>query len=81
MSNNEQKSGGWRTNKWIRAAIPACLIISLSILLKSRISLSITLRTTSALILSNNGYDLPYLIVPNKFAKNPPVNSSKLKPL
>lgn len=26
MSNNEQKSGGWRTNKWIRAAIPALLL-------------------------------------------------------
>lgn len=26
MSNNEQKTGGWRTNKWIRAAIPALLL-------------------------------------------------------
>ena len=26
MSNNEQKKGGWRTNKWIRAAIPALLL-------------------------------------------------------
>ena len=26
MSNGEQKSGGWRTNKWIRAAIPALLL-------------------------------------------------------
>ena len=26
MSNSEQKSGGWRTNKWIRAAIPALLL-------------------------------------------------------
>ncbi len=26
MSNNVKKSGGWRTNKWIRAAIPALLL-------------------------------------------------------
>ena len=26
MSNNTQKTGGWRTNKWIRAAIPALLL-------------------------------------------------------
>lgn len=26
MSNKEQKTGGWRTNKWIRAAIPALLL-------------------------------------------------------
>ena len=26
MSSKEQKSGGWRTNKWIRAAIPALLL-------------------------------------------------------
>ena len=26
MENNTQKSGGWRTNKWIRAAIPALLL-------------------------------------------------------
>lgn len=26
MSNTEQKKGGWRTNKWIRAAIPALLL-------------------------------------------------------
>ena len=26
MSNKEQKKGGWRTNKWIRAAIPALLL-------------------------------------------------------
>ena len=26
MSNNEEKKGGWRTNKWIRAAIPALLL-------------------------------------------------------
>ncbi|MBR3607675.1 MAG: OFA family MFS transporter [Lachnospiraceae bacterium] len=26
MSSNEQKTGGWRTNKWIRAAIPALLL-------------------------------------------------------
>ena len=26
MSNNEQKTGSWRTNKWIRAAIPALLL-------------------------------------------------------
>ncbi len=26
MSNNEQKNGGWRTNKWVRAAIPALLL-------------------------------------------------------
>ncbi|MBQ7920196.1 MAG: MFS transporter [Lachnospiraceae bacterium] len=26
MSNNEQKKGGWRTNKWVRAAIPALLL-------------------------------------------------------
>ncbi len=26
MSNNDQKKGGWRTNKWIRAAIPALLL-------------------------------------------------------
>ena len=26
MSNSEQKKGGWRTNKWIRAAIPALLL-------------------------------------------------------
>ena len=26
MSNNNQKAGGWRTNKWIRAAIPALLL-------------------------------------------------------
>ena len=26
MSNNEKKMGGWRTNKWIRAAIPALLL-------------------------------------------------------
>ena len=26
MSSSEQKSGGWRTNKWIRAAIPALLL-------------------------------------------------------
>ncbi len=26
MSNNEKKTGGWRTNKWIRAAIPALLL-------------------------------------------------------
>ncbi len=26
MSNNEQKKGGWRNNKWIRAAIPALLL-------------------------------------------------------
>ncbi len=26
IMNNNQKSGGWRTNKWIRAAIPALLL-------------------------------------------------------
>lgn len=26
MSDNTQKTGGWRTNKWIRAAIPALLL-------------------------------------------------------
>ena len=26
MSSTEQKKGGWRTNKWIRAAIPALLL-------------------------------------------------------
>ncbi|MBQ6786220.1 MAG: OFA family MFS transporter [Lachnospiraceae bacterium] len=26
MSNNTQKTGGWRTNKWFRAAIPALLL-------------------------------------------------------
>ncbi|MDE6713401.1 MAG: OFA family MFS transporter [Lachnospiraceae bacterium] len=26
MSENEKKTGGWRTNKWIRAAIPALLL-------------------------------------------------------
>ena len=26
MSNKEQKTGSWRTNKWIRAAIPALLL-------------------------------------------------------
>lgn len=26
MSSNGQKAGGWRTNKWIRAAIPALLL-------------------------------------------------------
>ena len=26
MSHNEQSSGGWRSNKWIRAAIPALLL-------------------------------------------------------
>ncbi len=26
MSNTEKKTGGWRTNKWIRAAIPALLL-------------------------------------------------------
>ena len=26
MSSNEQKKGGWRTNKWVRAAIPALLL-------------------------------------------------------
>ncbi len=26
MSNKEKKTGGWRTNKWIRAAIPALLL-------------------------------------------------------
>ncbi len=26
MSGNEQKTGGWRTNKWVRAAIPALLL-------------------------------------------------------
>ena len=26
MSHNEQTSGGWRSNKWIRAAIPALLL-------------------------------------------------------
>ena len=26
MAENEKKSGGWRTNKWIRAAIPALLL-------------------------------------------------------
>ncbi len=26
MSTNETKSGGWRTNKWVRAAIPALLL-------------------------------------------------------
>ena len=26
MRNKEQKKGGWRTNKWIRAAIPALLL-------------------------------------------------------
>ncbi len=26
MSNSEQKKSGWRTNKWIRAAIPALLL-------------------------------------------------------
>ena len=26
MSSNEQQTGGWRTNKWIRAAIPALLL-------------------------------------------------------
>ena len=26
MSSNEQTTGGWRTNKWIRAAIPALLL-------------------------------------------------------
>ena len=26
MSSNEQTKGGWRTNKWIRAAIPALLL-------------------------------------------------------
>lgn len=26
MSESEKKSGGWRTNKWFRAAIPALLL-------------------------------------------------------
>ena len=26
MSENAKKSGGWRTNKWFRAAIPALLL-------------------------------------------------------
>lgn len=26
MSENEKKAGGWRTNKWVRAAIPALLL-------------------------------------------------------
>ena len=26
MSNTEKKTGGWRTNKWVRAAIPALLL-------------------------------------------------------
>ena len=26
MSENTKKAGGWRTNKWIRAAIPALLL-------------------------------------------------------
>ena len=26
MSKNEQKTGGWRTNKWVRSAIPALLL-------------------------------------------------------
>lgn len=26
MSENEKKTGGWRTNKWVRAAIPALLL-------------------------------------------------------
>ena len=26
MSNNEQKTSGWRNNKWFRAAIPALLL-------------------------------------------------------
>ncbi|MBQ9765734.1 MAG: OFA family MFS transporter [Lachnospiraceae bacterium] len=26
MGKNEKKSGGWRTNKWVRAAIPALLL-------------------------------------------------------
>lgn len=26
MSNDVKKTGGWRTNKWIRAAIPALLL-------------------------------------------------------
>ncbi len=26
MSDNTQKTGGWRTNKWVRAAIPALLL-------------------------------------------------------
>ncbi len=26
MKENEKKSGGWRTNKWVRAAIPALLL-------------------------------------------------------
>ncbi len=26
MNQNEKKSGGWRTNKWVRAAIPALLL-------------------------------------------------------
>ena len=62
-------------------AMPACLIISLSVLLKSIILLLITVPTISELILSNNGYDLPCLIVPNRFPKYPPVNSSTLKPV
>ena len=26
MSESTKKSGGWRTNKWVRAAIPALLL-------------------------------------------------------
>ena len=26
MKTSEKKAGGWRTNKWIRAAIPALLL-------------------------------------------------------
>ena len=26
MGENTKKAGGWRTNKWIRAAIPALLL-------------------------------------------------------
>ena len=26
MSSKEQKNSGWRTNKWVRAAIPALLL-------------------------------------------------------
>lgn len=26
MEENVKKSGGWRTNKWVRAAIPALLL-------------------------------------------------------
>ncbi len=26
MSDNTKKTGGWRTNKWVRAAIPALLL-------------------------------------------------------